>query len=147
MREGHERVKPVYAINNPKMPKPPLAEKLRAQLVRICQSLPEADISGDQHPAFRVRKKTFAYLLNNHHGDGRIAVCGKAHPGDQDFLVRWDPTHYYVPAYLGPKGWVAFRLDLIPVDWDRVHKLIVDSYRLVAPKKLATLVKPTPPPS
>jgi phosphoribosylglycinamide formyltransferase-1 len=118
-------------------------EKLRERLIQLCEALPEVETSGDQHLAFRVRKKTFAWFLNDHHGDGRIALCCKAHPGDQDFLVRWDPVRFYVPSYVGPKGWVAFRLDLAAVDWDLVHKLVFDSYRLIAPKKLAALAKQT----
>jgi predicted DNA-binding protein (MmcQ/YjbR family) len=31
------------------------------------------------------------------------------------------------------------RLDLPTVDWDEVSELVVDSYRLVAPKRLAAV--------
>jgi len=44
----------------------------RARLVESCASLPEVDVSGDEHLAFKVRKKIFAYYLHDHHGDGRI---------------------------------------------------------------------------
>ena len=57
-------------------------EQRREQLVHICAALPEVIISGDQHLAFLVRKKTFAYYLNDHHGDGRIVLCCKAYLGD-----------------------------------------------------------------
>src|SRR5262245_61275295 len=42
--------------------------KRLAQLLGICEALPEVDISGDQHLAFRIRNKTFAYYLDDHHG-------------------------------------------------------------------------------
>ncbi len=118
------------------------AEQRREQLIQICAALPEVDISGDQHLAFRVRKKTFAYYLNDHHGDGRIALCCKAYPGDQEMLVALDPARFYVPSYLGPKGWVALRLDLAAVDWEQVAERVVVAYRLVAPKRLAERVAP-----
>lgn len=123
------------------MIKAAIVEQLRARLVRICDAFPEVEVSGDQHLAFRVRKKTFAYFLNDHHGDGRIAVCCKAYPGDQDFLVKLDPTRYYVPAYLGHKGWVALRLELAAVDWDQVSRLVFNAYRLTAPKRLTALLR------
>ncbi len=112
----------------------------RAQLVAIGTTLPEAEISGEQHLAFRVRQRTFAYYLNDHHGDGLIALCVKAAPGDQEFLLAHDPEAFYKPSYLGPKGWVALRLDLETVNWEQVTRLLTTSYRLAAPKRLAALV-------
>ena len=47
----------------------------------------------------------------------------------------------YILAYIGLKGWVALRLDIGEVDWDEVVELVQDSYRRIAPKGLAALVK------
>ncbi len=116
----------------------PVAER-RARLTRLCAALPEAEVSGDQHLSFRVRQRTFAYYLNDHHGDGLIAVCCKAPAGDQAFLIARDPEHFYKPAYLGARGWVSLRLDLPELSWEQVTRLVVTSYRLVAPKRLAAL--------
>jgi len=66
-----------------------------------------------------------------------VAVTVKAEPGVQQTLAAADPARCYVPSYLGLRGWVALRLDLDRVDWDEVAELVVDSYRLVAPKGLA----------
>ena len=90
-----------------------------------------------EHLAFRVRKKTFAYYLFDHHGDGRIALCCKAAPGEQEMLVASDPTRFFIPAYLGPKGWVGMRLDLPDIDWEQVAYLATMAYRLSAPRTLA----------
>jgi hypothetical protein len=60
----------------------PAAADPRARLVAICRALPEVTSSGDQHLSFRVRNKTFAYYLDDHHGDGRTALCCKAAAGD-----------------------------------------------------------------
>jgi predicted DNA-binding protein (MmcQ/YjbR family) len=111
-------------------------------LSEICLALPETtrELQGD-HASFRVRKKVFAYFLNNHHGDGIVSICGKALPGDNTVLVASDPAKYYLPAYIGPRGWVGLRLDIGKVDWDEVKELITGSYLQTAPRKLAALVK------
>ena len=115
-----------------------------ARLVRlttICVALPEAMRQNKgSHASFLVRKKTFAYYLDNHHGDGIVAVTCKVLPGDNVRLVASDPKRFYLPAYIGPKGWVALRLDLEEIDWDEVRELVVHSYLRTAPKRLAALV-------
>jgi phosphoribosylglycinamide formyltransferase-1 len=112
------------------------------RLSQVCLALPETSrkVLGS-HAAFLVRKKIFAYFLNDHHGDGIVAVTGKALPGDNQRLVASQPKRFYLPAYIGPRGWVALRLDIGKVDWDEVAELVAGSYRLMAPKKLAALVK------
>ena len=112
----------------------------RKRLVKICGALPDvtAAVEGraDEHLAFRVRKKTFAYYLYDHHGDGRIALWCKAAPGEQGVLVEKDPGRYFVPPYLGPRGWVGVRLDLSTVDWGAIGFLIGMAYRMSAPRTL-----------
>jgi len=113
-----------------------------SSLSDICLALPDAtrELQGD-HASFRVRKKVFAYFLNNHHGDGIVSICGKTLPGDHKVLVASDPVKYYLPAYIGPRGWVGLRLDVGKVDWDEVKELVTGSYLQTAPRKLAALVK------
>jgi hypothetical protein len=113
-----------------------------ARLIEISKSLPEVAIQrhGD-HAAFLVRKKTFAYFLYNHHGDGIVAVTCKALPGDNTALVAAQPNRFYLPAYVGPRGWVALRLDLGEIDWDEVAELMRGSYLLTAPKRLADSIE------
>ncbi|HSU81840.1 MAG TPA: MmcQ/YjbR family DNA-binding protein [Thermoanaerobaculia bacterium] len=113
-----------------------------ARLTGICLALPEAERRrmGD-HASFLVRKKTFAYYLDNHHGDGIVALCCKTALGENADLIAADPARYYLPAYIGPRGWVALRLDVGEVDWNEVAALVGASYRLVAPKRLVALVK------
>ena len=59
----------------------------------------------------------------------------KAPSGTQGALVRSDPDRFFVPPYVGPKGWVGVWLDVDP-DWHEIAELVEDSYRLVAPKTL-----------
>ena len=112
------------------------------RLTKIALALPEASrqICGS-HAQFLVRKKTFAYFLNDHHGDGIVAVTGKVLPGDNKALAEAQPHRFYLPAYIASKGWVALRLDVGTIDWDEVSELLRDSYALIAPKRLAELVE------
>ncbi len=75
--------------------------------------------------------------------DSRLARLTKiclALPGDNAALSAAQPARFYLPAYIGPRGWVALRLDGGQVDWDEVAELVVGSYRLIAPKRLLTLI-------
>jgi len=111
-----------------------------ARLMKICLALPEAiQEPAAQHATFLVRKTVFAYYLNSHHGDGIVSVCCKVLDGDNAALVAAHPGKFYLPAYIGPRGWVALRLDVGGVDWHEVAELVVGSYQLVAPKRLALL--------
>lgn len=84
----------------------------------------------------------FAYFLNDHHGYGIVGIACKALPGDNQRLIDSDSARFYLPPYVGPRGWVGFRLDTKKVDWDVVAELILGSYLLAAPKAQAKLVKP-----
>ncbi|HBB93916.1 MAG TPA: phosphoribosylglycinamide formyltransferase [Blastocatellia bacterium] len=115
----------------------------RERLLKICAALPEVAIErrGDGHIAFRVRRKIFAYYLFDHHDDGMIAFCCKSSLSEQRRLVKDDTDAFFVPAYLGSKGWVAIRLDLDEVDWETVSELARRAYQDVAPKKLAAAIE------
>ena len=119
------------------------SERRREKLVQICRTLPEVNYEavGEGHIAFRVRKKIFAYYLFDHHGDGLIAFCCKSSLSEQRRLIRDDPESFFVPAYLGAKGWIAIRLDLNNVDWDTVSELARQAFQSIAPRKLAALVE------
>ena len=104
------------------------------RLRRICLRFPEAterSFGGHSAPSFRVREKLFVMTSE----DGTFMTC-KAPPGDQAMLVASDPDRYFVPAYVGSKGWVGIRLDP-GLDWDEISEIAEESYRLIAPKKLS----------
>ncbi len=117
------------------------AAALLSAISRICLALPEATCERTgSHATYRVRKRVFAYFLDNHHGDGIVAVACKTAMGEHEELARREPERFYLPAYIGVRGWVALRLDTGEVDWQEVEELVVSSYRLAAPKKLAAEV-------
>lgn len=112
----------------------------RDRLVEICQTLPDViveDVDGERHLIFKVRNRTFAYYIENHHGDGEIALHCKAEPGMNTALIEQDPRRFYMPAYIGHRGWIAARLAIPETDWDEIADLVIDSYCLIAPKRLA----------
>jgi hypothetical protein len=110
------------------------------RLTKICLAFPQASRKKlGRHAAFLVGQRIFAYFLDDHHGDGIVAVTCKALPGDNVALVAAQPDRFYLPAYIGPRGWVALRLDVGKVNWGEVRELVLGSYRLVAPKRLASL--------
>ena len=121
--------------------KPTQQDRLRA-LTGICLALPEARREDKaSHAAFLVGKKTFAYYLNNHHGDNIISVSCKVLPGENQFLVQSAPERFYLPAYIGSRGWIALRMDLATLNWAEVKELIHGSYIQTAPKRLVALLK------
>jgi hypothetical protein len=109
---------------------------------RLCLALPETNERlSHGEPTFFIRdKKTFVSYLDNHHGDGRLAIVCAAPPGAQEMLVRDDPRRFFRPAYVGHRGWLGVRLDVDDVDWDEIADLVEDAYRMVAPKRLVALL-------
>jgi predicted DNA-binding protein (MmcQ/YjbR family) len=116
------------------------------QAVReVCLWLPEAEeIISHGSPNFRVRGKTFATYAVNHHGDGRVALWLNAMPGSQDLHVRAEPAHFFVPPYVGPRGWLGVVLDQ-GIAWKRVTALVREAYEKVAPTELLARIGKTPP--
>jgi predicted DNA-binding protein (MmcQ/YjbR family) len=99
----------------------------------VCRALPEVEekpFGGHTAPSFRVRDKLFVMTSE----DGG-SMTFKAGPGVQDELVAAAPDRFFVPPYVGAKGWVGARLDT-DQDWDELAELMEDSYRMIAPKRL-----------
>jgi hypothetical protein len=113
---------------------------IRDRVRALCLGFPEATEQPGDHPhnVYQVRKRTFAYFLVDHYGDGEIALVAKVSPGRNDHLIESSPQRYFMPAYVGPKGWVAMRLDGPGISWDEAADLVEESYALIAP---ATLVR------
>jgi predicted DNA-binding protein (MmcQ/YjbR family) len=106
-------------------------EKLRA----ICRAFPEAlEAGGVGNPTFKVRGKIFA-MRHSLHGVDRWSMWCKAPPGAQQVIVGSDPGRFFVPPYVGGKGWIGAYLD-VEQDWDELADLIEESYRMTAPKRL-----------
>ncbi|WP_088307669.1 phosphoribosylglycinamide formyltransferase [Novosphingobium sp. B 225] len=117
-------------------------EHLIAQVRDRALALPEADeVQSHGMPCFGIVKgKKFAYLSNDHHGDGKVALLVKiSGPDEQGQLIENDSDRYYRPAYFGG-DWIGIRLDLGDTDWDEIADWLHRSWRAVAPKKLTALM-------
>ena len=113
------------------------------RLRSVCLALPETtERPSHGAPSFFVRdKKCFLMLLDDHHGDGRFAIWCAAPAGDQQLLVDADAERFFVPPYVGHRGWLGVRLDR-GLDWDELAGIVEDAYCTVAPKRLVDLVAP-----
>jgi predicted DNA-binding protein (MmcQ/YjbR family) len=111
------------------------------RLRTICLPLPEAtEGQGVGNPTFRVRDKIFAM---QHPAEGRPSMWCKAPRGFQEMIVASDPARFFVPPYVGKSGWIGVWLD-VELDWNHITELIVESYRMTAPKRLSKLLDTKP---
>jgi hypothetical protein len=115
-----------------------------SQAVReVCLWFPETEeVIAHGSPDFRVKGKTFATYVINHHGDGRIALWLNVPDGAQDHYVRREPKHYFVPPYVGPRGWLGVNLDK-GISWKTVATLVRAAYEKIAPASLSGSVGET----
>jgi hypothetical protein len=110
------------------------------QLRRLCLALPEVtERLSHGEPAWFVRDKTLFVMFADHHHDDRLAFWCAAPPDAQAAMVAAMPDRFFVPPYVGVRGWVGIRLD-VPVDWEEIAEIVTDAYRTVAPKRLAEIV-------
>jgi predicted DNA-binding protein (MmcQ/YjbR family) len=115
-----------------------------SQAVRaVCLSFPEAEEKPSHgSPDFRVRGKSFASYVVNHHGDGRVALWLNLSPGAQAAYCEAEPKHFFIPPYVGPRGWLGVNLDK-GLSWKRIAELVRDAYQKVAPPSLAKAIGKT----
>ncbi|MQA87400.1 MAG: MmcQ/YjbR family DNA-binding protein [Streptosporangiales bacterium] len=109
------------------------------RLRQLCLDLPETtERPSHGEPTWFVRDKKVFVMYADHHHDDRLGFWCAAPPGAQDALVASDPERFFVPPYVGHRGWLGVRLDVpdVPVDWDEIAELVADAYRVVAPKRL-----------
>jgi predicted DNA-binding protein (MmcQ/YjbR family) len=108
------------------------------RLRKICLAIPGAfeKLSHGEPTWFTGPKgKVFAMFDNHHHGAAHISVYFAATIDAQELLVAEDPDRYWVPPYVGHKGWVAVILDTKP-DWKVIARLAQEAFALVsAPKR------------
>ena len=112
-------------------------ERTLTKLREICLAFPEtSERLSHGAPTFFVRqKRAFLMVLTNHHGDGRFAIWCAAQDGVQGMLVEADAAKFFVPPYVGHRGWLGVRLDR-GLDWDELTGIAEDAYAEVAPTKL-----------
>ncbi|MFO0629640.1 MAG: MmcQ/YjbR family DNA-binding protein [Polyangiales bacterium] len=106
---------------------PAVAQEALRRLTEVCDALPGTVVEEERgHATFRVGKRPYAYLLDNHHRDGIVSVCVRH--DDPAGLAASSPKRFYVPAYIGPKGWVAMRVDVGRVPWTKLAEMVRASH-------------------
>ena len=125
------------------------AERSRtlAGIRELCLALPEtSERLSHGAPTFFVRdKRPFVMVLTDHHGDARFAIWCAAPDGVQSMLVEADPERFFVPPYVGHRGWLGVRLDR-GLDWNELAGVVEDAYAEVAPAKLVEDARLADPP-
>jgi hypothetical protein len=111
------------------------ADDALARIRAIALALPETNERPSHGaPSFFIRdKQTFVMFVNDHHGDGKLAIWCAAPPGAQEALIGLDSERFYRPAYVGRRGWVGIRLVVRP-DWKHVAAAIADGYDFIRAK-------------
>ena len=106
-------------------------------------ALPEAfEVEAWNHPTFRVgggRGKMFCMLA----GEDNTSLWFKPDPAERPALLA-SGEPFFVPPYMGPRGWAGMHLDGGGVDWEEVAELVATAFCEVAPKRLAALVTEPP---
>ncbi len=118
------------------MPHDPL-ERVR----RFCTALPDTNEKlSHGEPTFFVHGKVFVMFVNNHHGDGHVAVYLPVPPGIQAALIEQTPATFFKPPYVGVRGWVGIELDRIGDD--DLSFYVHLAWELIAPKRLVSETGP-----
>ncbi len=121
-----------------------MADDIHQAVRAVCLWLPEAEeFMSHGSPNFRVRGKSFATYVVNHHGDGRVALWLTAAAGAQELYVGADPKRYFVPPYVGPRGWLGVHLDK-GLSWKVIAQRAREAYEKVAPPMLSASLGKTP---
>jgi hypothetical protein len=112
-------------------------DRIMERIRELCLALPEtSERLSHGSPTFFVReRRAFLMVLTDFHGDGRFALWCAAPDGLQRTLVEADSERFFVPPYVGHRGWLGVRLDK-GLHWDELAGIIEDAYAEVAPRKL-----------
>ena len=116
---------------------PSVASSQLARVRKICLSPPETtERKSHGAPSFLVRDKVcFVNYMDHHHDDRRLALWCACPAGMRDGLVKAQPDQYFVPRYVGFRGWIGVRLDR-GLEWERIAGVIEEAYISVAPSRL-----------
>src|SRR5256885_8064592 len=121
-----------------------MAKDIHQAVREVCLAFPQAEeFVSHGAPNFRVKGgKTFAAYVVNHHGDGRVALWLNAPPGAQEQYARGEPEYFFVPPYVGPRGWLGVNLDQ-GLSWKRIAAQVRQAYEHTAPRRLVAQIGPT----
>ena len=98
----------------------------------ICLAFPGANERPSHGaPAFFAGKQFVIVWAHGHHDHTFAHMWCAAPEGAQRALVNSSPDRFFVPPYVGHRGWVGVHLDN-PIDDDLIEMLCLEAYRSVA---------------
>ena len=113
------------------------------ELRGVALDFPEAfEKISHGRPVFCVPKMFAMY-------GGSVKTPGGMVPRPHSLLVKVDDSdrraleqdaRFFLPAYVGPFGWLGLDFTAAETDWDEVRELIDASYRLTAARRLVKLL-------
>jgi hypothetical protein len=113
-----------------------IEERVRA----TCMALPGVtERLSHGSPAFFAGKQFVMLWADGHHDHHFPHLWCAAPPGVQDELVTAEPARFFVPPYVGARGWIGVRLDG-DTDWDEVAAICREAFCQVAPRRLVALL-------
>jgi hypothetical protein len=115
----------------------------------VCRALGATEKEAWGGPTFRAAHGMFAMYVDNHHGDGRLALWVRAQPGLQETAVRADPRRFFVPPYVGHNGWIGVHLNR-GLSWKKIAYFLIEGFQIAsarpvrkrAPRNHATPLAP-----
>ena len=113
--------------------------QILARMRKICLALPETKETPTWgQPHFRVGEKIFAGCGEE---KGRRVIGFKLEREHAEVIVH-DPRFWPAP-YVGKHGWVSMDAERVS-DWGQVRELVLESYRLIAPRRLVERLEAGP---
>ena len=103
-------------------PTSPAAAAALNRVRELCLSFPGTSERLSHGEQCWFVKKQFVTMADHHH-DERVACWAAAPEGAQARWVVQHPERFFVPPYLGGRGWVGVYLD-VDQDWDDVAEII-----------------------
>lgn len=114
------------------------ARRRRDRVLAIMRKLPETlAVPHGSHLSLEVRTKRFGWFLDDHHGDGRVALHLKSDQRKRMILQKCAPQMVHIPKHIGHHGWIGLWLDSFDTNWPIVERAMVEAYTMKAPKSLA----------
>ena len=118
--------------------------RVQQRLEELARDLPGVVVEESfGHVGYHLQGRRLAWLFIDHHGDGRLGLCVKAPPGEQETLLAVDPERYYRPPYV--PSWVGIRMDGVEPDWVQVGELLEQAWRMRAGKRAVAAYDAAPP--
>jgi len=111
--------------------------RLRQRILTLIAHLPgAAALDRGPHMSLEVRGRRFGWFLDDHHGDGRVALNCRASAEMHDILQRLAPHQFHLPKYLGNRGWIGLWLDVPRLSWSAVELALREAHAGVAARSV-----------